>query len=71
MDIKKLKEKHKGEWLAIEVTKLNELNEPVEGKLLLHDGDHDRVWDKLPIDNKDVYITYAGPPLEKGHAAAF
>jgi len=70
MDINKLKRNYSGEWLAIEVTEVNELNEPVEGKLLMHSKNHDGVWDNAPA-NKDVYITYAGPPLEKGYAAAF
>ncbi len=36
MDINKLKKDYSGEWLVIEVTKVNELNEPVEGDILLH-----------------------------------
>lgn len=71
MKIKDLKKKYKGEWLAIEVTEEQE-GEPVEGKLILHEKDHDKLWGKVPQKkNKKIYVTYAGPPLEKGYAAAF
>jgi len=71
MKIKDLKKKYKDEWLAIEVTEEVE-GEPVKGKLLLHEKDHDKLWKKVPQKkDKKIYVTYAGPALEEGYAAAF
>lgn len=71
MKIEDLKEKYKGEWLAIEVTK-EEDGEPKEGKLLLHKKDREELWKEVPQKkDKVIYVTYAGAPLKEGYAAAF
>jgi hypothetical protein len=69
--IENLKKKYKGQWLAIEVTK--EKNGCViEGKLILHTRNREKLWKKVPVrKDKLIYVTYAGPPLAKGYAAAF
>jgi len=70
-DIGALKRKYKGEWLAIEVTQESN-GEPVQGKLILHDKNRDRIWEKIELSkDKEIYITYAGPLVEKGYAVAF
>ncbi len=69
--IEELKKKYKGEWLAIEVTKEKD-GEPVQGKLILHAKDREEIWRKIRLSKeKEIYVTFAGPPLEKGYAAAF
>jgi hypothetical protein len=69
--IEKLKQKYKGEWLAIEVTK-EENGISIEGKLVLHTPDREELWKKVPIyKDREIYVTYAGPPLDEGYAAAF
>jgi len=69
--IGEIKKKYKGEWLAIEVTK-EKNGEPIEGKLMLHSKDREKIWGKIRLSKeKEIYVTFAGPPLEKGHAAAF
>lgn len=75
MKIKELKKKYKDEWLAIEVTK-EENGRSVEGRLILHEKDRDILWEKLSSLKKtnkkeDIYVTYTGPLLKKGYAAAF
>jgi hypothetical protein len=69
--IAEIKRRYRGEWLAIAVTK--EANgEAVEGKLLLHSRNRDEVWRKVRLSRKtEVYVSFAGPPLEEGYAAAF
>ena len=65
-----LKRKYEGEWLAIEVTK--EANgEPTEGKMVYHSSDHDELWDKIALDKRRIYVTYAGRLIEEGYAVAF
>lgn len=69
--ISELKEKYKGEWLAIEVTRY-ENHEPVEGTLLEHDKEREKLWQKFELrKGKRVYVTYAGPLIEEGYAVAF
>lgn len=68
--IEELKRKYGGEWLAIEITK-GACSGPREGSLIIHSPDHDKVWDKIAKDKRSIYVTYAGPPIEKGYAVAF
>ena len=66
-----LKEKYKDEWLAIEVTK-EENGKVIEGNIILHLPNREKLWKDVPLQkDKVIYITYAGPPLEDGYAAAF
>lgn len=60
---------HQGEWLAIEVTEEAD-GQPSEGKLIYHSPVREEVWEKTR-ERKRLYITYAGPPLKEGFAAAF
>jgi len=69
--IESLKKQYTGEWLAIEVTKLSE-GEPVEGRVIYHDKNRRRLWQKVDLSqDKDIYVTYAGPLIEEGYAVAF
>jgi len=71
MKIKELKEKYKDEWLAIKVSKVKN-GRSVEGELIAHCKDQKEIWKKAKKGKeKGIYITYAGPPLEEGYAAAF
>jgi hypothetical protein len=69
--IKELVKKYAGEWLAIEVTEEKD-GEPVKGKLLLHKRDRSELWEKVSLSKKrEIYVTFAGPPIKKGYAVAF
>ncbi len=71
MKIKELKDKYKDEWLAIKVTKVKN-GRSVEGELIAHCKGQKDIWKKASEGGeKGIYITYAGPPLEEGYAAAF
>ncbi|MBI3460646.1 hypothetical protein HY009_06940 [Candidatus Acetothermia bacterium] len=67
--IEELLKKYPGEWLAIEVTDEVE-GVPVAGELICHSSHRAEVWRKTQA-KKRVYVTYAGPPLKEGYAAAF
>lgn len=67
--IEELKEQHQNEWLAIDVTQSRD-GEPLEGELVYHSAHRDEVWEKTK-DQEKLYITFAGPPLKEGYAAAF
>jgi len=69
--IESLKKRYKGEWLAIEVTKLS-AGEPVSGRLIYHEKDRKKLWERLELaSDKEIYVTYAGPLIEEGYAVAF
>jgi len=69
--IEKLKKEYEGEWLAIEVTK-EENGVSIEGNLVMHTHDRERLWKEIPLyKNLAIYVTYAGPTLDDGYAAAF
>ena len=68
--IQQLTEAHKGEWLAIAVLR-DSPSGPQDGELLYHSTDRDDVWKRIKGDRRRVYVTYGGPPLEEGYAAAF
>jgi len=71
MKIEELKRKYKDEWLAIKVTKEKD-GKAIEGELKDHCKDRKNIWERAKkAGEKDIYITFAGPPLEKGYAAAF
>ena len=67
--IKELIDRHQGEWLAIEITEESE-GVPVKGELVYHSPERWKVWEKTQAYRR-LYITYAGPPLPRGYAAAF
>lgn len=69
-DINDLKRQYKGEWLAIAVTRDDE-GGPSQGELISHSRDHDEAWAHIQGDPRRIYVTYAGPPIPEGHAAAF
>lgn len=70
--IEQLKKKHHGKWLAIHVLKSGPMGEPLEGELLQEYNDHDTLWKSLPQKKgMNIYVTFAGTPLEEGYAAAF
>ena len=66
--IEQLKAEHEGEWLAINVTAI-ENYEATEGELLYHTPDKDEIWRKIgdiPRERRkdyDLAILYAGPLL--------
>jgi hypothetical protein len=71
LEITALKKKYPGEWLAIEVTEERD-GEPLKGRLILHSKDRDELWEEIELSpEKEIYVTYAGPLVEKGYAVAF
>ncbi len=68
--IEQLIKEDEGEWLAIAVTKEN-IEGPFEGDLLFHSVDRSAVWESIKGDRRHIYVTFPGPMLKEGHAAAF
>lgn len=71
MNVEKIKEKYKDEWLLIKITAADERDQAIEGELILHSKNRDEVYE-VQMDLKgDIYITYSGELPKKGFAVAF
>ena len=71
MQIEKIKEKYKNEWLLIKVTLADERDQPIEGEVLLHSKSRDEIFETQKGSKDDLYITYSGELPKKGFAVAF
>lgn len=64
VDIPKVLKKHPEEWLLFEVLERDELDRPIQGRLLYHgtsrDELHEVAMEKLCPDN---YIVFTGDPI--------
>ncbi|MGQ9628399.1 MAG: hypothetical protein ACUVV0_16035 [Anaerolineae bacterium] len=69
MKLEEAKAKYQGEWIAFRA--LDESDNP-DGEVLLHNRDR-RTFDRELIEHglKDVYITFAGPPVPEGYVIMF
>ena len=68
--IEEIRESYAGEWLAIAILEESK-GKPAEVELVCHSGDKDEVWKEIRGDSRRIYVTYAGPMLREGYAAAF
>ncbi|HEX30856.1 TPA: hypothetical protein ENG04_12325 [Candidatus Poribacteria bacterium] len=56
-----IREEFKGEWVLIECVKVNDEFQVVEGKVLYHNADKDKVYRKLlELRPKEYTIEYVG-----------
>ncbi len=69
MKLKEVKNKYQGEWIAFHAF---EKGDDPEGEVVLHHKER-RVFDKELVEQgiRNVYITFAGPPVPEGYAAIF
>ena len=70
LTIGELKEKHKGEQLAIEIRK-EDITGLLEGEIVYHSRDRDEVWEKIKGDKRRLYVPYAGPLIKEGYGTTF
>ena len=61
-----IREKFKNEWLLIEVTRTDELDQPLEGRLLSHSPDRDKIWRSFQESKGDLMVEFSGPVVPKG-----
>jgi len=73
MKIEELKKQFENEWLLVEVLEEDNLNRPVEVRLIAHSKNRDEIYEGLDKveDNKHVATLYTGKIPEKGYAVAF
>lgn len=70
-NIKKLEKHFPEEWLLVEVTKEDELGNPVEGKLIKHSKSKEKVIEKAKKIKQDLALFYSGKIPKKGYAFCF
>lgn len=68
--VQELKKAHQNEWVVIQILKENAAG-PQEGTLLYHSTNREEAWRYVKNQRQKVYVSYAGPMLEEGYAAAF
>ncbi len=62
--IAEIEKLYPNEWLLFEVTETDEQNQPIKGRLLAHNTDHDAVVRVLlEIDCAHTYHYYNGEPM--------
>ena len=71
MRLEEIKQKYEDEWLLIQVEKTDELNRPIEGKLIAHSKNRDEIYDKMKKVKGHSYTVYSGKIPKKGYAVAF
>jgi len=69
MKLEEAKTRYQGEWIAFRT--FDEGDNP-EGEIVLHNEDR-RVFDRALVELgiRDVYLTFAGPPVPEGYAVMF
>jgi hypothetical protein len=67
--IEAIRKKIKDEWLLIEVTKVDKINQAVEGCLLAHTEDRDEIWQRAREHKGDLLVIFSGEPNPEGTVA--
>ena len=62
--IEEIRQRFSQEWLLIEVTKTDKMDQPVEGRLLAHSTDHDELWRMSEKFEGDLFVVFSGPVPE-------
>ena len=72
MHIEDIRKKYKDEWVLVEVTKVDELGNPMEGELIAHSRNRDDTYAAMKqTQARDIAHFYTGEIPKKGYAVAF
>ena len=67
VDIAEAAEGHKDEWVLFEVTEVDQLDQPVKGRLLFHGGSWSELHtEAMKVREMDTYAFFAGPAVPPG-----
>jgi hypothetical protein len=76
LKIAEIEEKYDGQWVVVEITKVDKYQNPLRGRLLFHSQDEAEVTregrkyrDSHPAAK--LYYFYAGDPIPKGVGVMF
>ena len=66
MEWKEIEKRYKDEWVFVEVAKMDDNYEVLEGNILIHDSEDERFWKRVDAfevnAHKRVAIRYIGEP---------
>lgn len=72
MNIKKVKKRYRNEWVLVEVLEEDELNRPINVRLIAHSKNRDDTYKAMKkTKSKYTYHFYTGKIPKKGYAVAF
>ena len=69
--ISKLKKIFKKEWLLIKPTKIDNVSNPIQGKLLAHSKSKEEIYHLAKKTKEHIYVVFSEDFLPKGYAVAF
>jgi len=61
-----IRKRIKDEWLLIDITKSDKVNQAVEGRLLAHTKDRDKIWQRAREHKGDLLVMFSGEPIPEG-----
>ncbi len=70
LKISTIKRKYRDQWVLLANYRVNELNEPLEGIVVEHSKDRDKIYNSLKQHPESLCIYYAGQLPPKGVAYA-
>jgi hypothetical protein len=70
LKIAAIKRKYRDQWVLLADYRLNERNEPLEGIVVAHSKDRNKIYDALRDHPESLCIYYAGQVPQKGVAYA-
>ncbi len=76
LKISEVFEKYNGQWVVVKVTKVDKYDNPLQGQVLFHGTDQDKVYgDGRNYRNShpkaDLFYFYAGDPIPHGVGVMF
>jgi hypothetical protein len=70
LKISTINRKYRGQWLLLANCRLDEMNEPLDGIVVEHSKNRDKIYDSLKKYSESLCIYYAGHVPPKGVAYA-
>jgi len=72
MNTEEIKKKYKDEWVLIEVTKVNELGQPLEGSVIAHSRNRDETYSAMKKTKANhIGHFYTGEITDQVYALTF
>ena len=76
LKISEIREKYDGQWVVVEITKVDKYNNPLRGRVLFHGTDQDKVYGQGPKyrdthPGVKLFYFYAGQAIPNGIGVMF
>jgi len=76
LKISEIEKQYDGQWVVVEITRVDKYNNPLRGRVLFHGADQDEVYGQGPQyrnahPESKLYYFYAGEPIPHGIGVMF